>query len=503
MRRTDGSTKILQSSIFLMGTTALTALLSFLFWALVARLFDAARVGLATSLISAISLISYMSLCGLNSTLIRFAAPARARNSQITWSFIAVCTAAFLLGSGYLLGLPLYGRQLLFIRDNPWLGATFVAFCACAALNVLTDSVFIGARIPHYNLIVDGIIQGVSKLIMPIFLVGLGAVGIVGAMGGGYVTAVLASVALMAWRLGYRFDVRTRGTGLRKYARFSVASYLSALLNLLPTLILPLIVLQRLGATDAGYYYIAFQVAGLLTAVCTGVGEAMFAEASHDLSRIGEVLKKSAKLMAVIALPAGAVVALGSGLLLSFFGAGYASNARSLLAALAVGTVGVVVNTWASNALRVHRRLRAMVASNAVFLLVTVGMALAFSSKGLVWLGWAWDAGNLASGIAAAVCVPWPRRAAQAVRAPAAETGSPQEMSQEPSADAEPVPPGQDAPFGEEASTIPMVFPWNRPAWSSMVSAAQREAGEMRRRPRQTPPQELLPGPEGDQDLQW
>lgn len=465
-RHVRASEKVLQNSIFLMGTTGLTALLSFAFWALVARLFTASHVGLATSLISAISLISYMSLCGMNSTLIRFAAPPKARNSQITLAFLAVGTAAFVLGSAYLIGLPWYGQKLMFIRADWWMGAIFVGICVAAALNVITDTVFISARIPQYNLIADGVIQGVARLLLPLGLVGTGALGIVGAMGGGYTLAVLASLALMWWRLEFRVDLRTRGTGLRTYAKFSVASYLSALLNLLPSLVLPLIVLQRLGSADAGYYYIAFQIAGMLTAVCAAVGEAMFSEASHDLSRTGEVLKRSAKIMVIAGVPAAAIVAGGSGLLLSLFGAQYAANARPLLVVLAAGVLAMVLNTWASNALRVHRRLRAMVWSNMVFLLVTVVMALALASRGLVWLGWAWDAGNLASGLAAAVCIPRTGRA-PAPEPEAADAGLPEKP---PEQWRQPV-----SAFLDDTGTIPMIFPWNRPEWSATA---------MRHRPR-------------------
>ena len=475
--------KVLQNSIFLMGTAGLTALLGFAFWTLVARLFSPARVGLATSLISAISLISYMSQCGMNSTLIRFPAPQRARNSQITLACTVVAAAAFLIASGYLLGLPWYGQKLLFVRDDPWLGALFVGICVCATLNLVTDTVFISARIPQYNLLADGVIQGVAKLLLPLGLVGFGAVGIVGAIGGGYLVAVLASLALMYWRLGFRPDYRTRGTGLHAYAKFSAASYLSSLLNLLPTLALPMIVLQRLGPDQAGYFYIAFQIAGLLTAVCSAVGEAMFSEASHDLARAREVLARSAKLMALAALPAAGVVAAGSGLMLSLFGAQYAGNGHALLLVLALGTLGVGLNAWASNALRIHRKLRAMVVSNLVFVLVTVPAALLLADRGLVWLGWAWDAGNLASGLAAAVCIPW--RAPVPAPTPAsaaAEPGEEGEAAREP----------ETAAIYDDTGTIPMVFPWNRPEWA--VTA-------MRLRPPVEPPKPPESG--GQDDHQW
>ena len=453
--------KVLQNSIFLMASTGLTAVLGLLFWRLVAHLFTPTRVGLATSLISAISLISYMSLCGLNSTLIRFPAPARIRNSQITMSLAAVCTAAFLISSGYLLGLPLYGQKLMFMRDSPMLSAMFVAFCVAAALNVITDTVFISARIPQYNLLADGVIQGVAKLILPIFLVGFGALGIVGATGGGYVIAVVASLALMWWRLDYRPDVKTRGTGLRKYYKFSFASYLSSLIGLMPTLVLPLVVLQQLGADQTAYYYIAFQVASMLTGVCTGVGESMFSEASHDLSITGEVFRRSAKIMAIAIVPAAVILAVGSRLLLTFFGAAYSTNASSLLSVMSIGAVAVALNIWGSSALRVHRRLRAMLVSNVFFLVVSVGLAMLLASKGLVWVGWAWDAGNLAAGIVALVCIPWPGRETKPESEP--EVGEPPLEAVE----------APETFLDDTLSTMPMVFPWNRPEWSAQVSATR------------------------------
>ncbi|WP_157436377.1 lipopolysaccharide biosynthesis protein [Actinospica robiniae] len=514
-RHSRGTMKVLQNSVFLMASTGLTAVLGLLFWRLVAHLFTPTRVGLATSLISAISLISYMSLCGLNSTLIRFPAPQRTRNSQITLSLVAVGGAAFVIASGYLLGLPWYGQKLMFMRDNPGLSALFVGFCVCAALNVITDTVFISARIPQYNLLADGVIQGVAKLVLPLFLVGFGALGIVGATGGGYMIAVVASLTLMWWRLEYRPDFRTRATGLRKYYKFSFASYLSSLIGLLPTLVLPLIVLQRLGADAAAYYYIAFQVSSMLTGVSSGVGESMFSEAAFDLANTAEVFRRSAKIMAIAVVPAGIVLAFGSRLLLTFFGAAYSAHASGLLSVMSVGAAAVALNIWGSSALRVHRRLRAMLVSNAVFLVVAVGLALVMASRGLVWVGWAWDAGNLAAGLVALVCVPWPRRepepAADAARAAVAEAAEAAEEAAAAAADAtEPEPePEPDEAVAVDATylddtlaTMPMVFPWNRPEWSAVVSAMRSEAKRPGGELRTSTGMRVRPRPEADEKLE-
>ena len=66
------SDHLLYNSFYLALTTATMGVLGFLFWLLNARLFSASEIGKATLLISATSLISYLSLLGFNNTFIRF-----------------------------------------------------------------------------------------------------------------------------------------------------------------------------------------------------------------------------------------------------------------------------------------------------------------------------------------------------------------------------------------------------------------------------------------------
>jgi O-antigen/teichoic acid export membrane protein len=395
--------QVYRSSFFLLASAAVTAGLGFVFWVLVARFYTPAQVGVATSLISAINLIAYLGLFGLNSTLIRFPAPGAARNGQISQAILFVTAASCTVAAVYLLGLPLYGHKLLFVRDQLPLAAAFVVFSACAAVNQLTDSVFISARLSQYNTLVDGVIQGLVKLALPAALTGLGAVGIVGASSGGFAVAAAVSLLLMRRTLGFRFDLRSRGTRLRENAGFTMANYASSLLNLAPLMATPLIVLQRLGEAAAGYYYVAFQIANLLNAVSFSVGEAVFAEASHDMSRFPALLRRSAAIMAGTQVPAAAVVALSGGLVLRLFGATYAAHARTLLVVLAVGALTVALNTWASFMIKVANLMGALVFSNVVYAVVIIGCGYAWAPRGLVWLGWAWCAGNTASGLVAVV----------------------------------------------------------------------------------------------------
>ncbi|MFI8106668.1 lipopolysaccharide biosynthesis protein [Streptomyces sp. NPDC086023] len=394
--RTDQLTR---SSFFLMASSLVMATLGFVFWIIVARLYSPAQVGLATTLISATELIAFFSLFGLNSTLIRFLAPDGARNAQITTSVLLVTGAACVLASGYLFGLRWYGRSLSFVRADLLLSAAFVAFCVFAALNQLTDAVFIGARLPQYNLLVDGGVQGLTKITLPLLLVGAGSYGIVAASGGACAAAVLASFFLLWRKAGFRFDVRLRRAPKPAQAGFSAASYAFSALTLVPILVTPLIALHWLGPAAAGYYFVAFQIANLLNTLSDNVGEALLAEVSHDGARFSEMLRRSAVILAAVQIPASVVLVAAAGLVLRLFGTAYADHAQGPLIVLTLGALAVSLRTWASFGLKLAGSLRHLVLSGVVLTAVTVGLAVAWAPRGLLWIGWAWLAGNLASGV--------------------------------------------------------------------------------------------------------
>lgn len=392
---------IARGSLFLMCSTATTAALGFAFWIVVARLYTPTHIGLATSLISATSLIGYLGLFGLNNTIIRFPA-RRERNAQLSQALLLVATAAAAIGTAYLAGLSWYGEKLLFVREDPVLALLFVVFCVLAALNLLTDAVFIGERKTQYNVVVDGLIQGLTKLALPAVLVTFGAFGIFGAVGAGYLIAVLSSVVLMRYVIGFRFDLRKHRKTLLEKSRFSAANYVSSTLVLAPNMVVPLIVLQELGPDAVGCYYIAFQIANLVNSLAYAVGETAFAEVAHDESRFTELLGRSARLLAAFQIPAATAVIALSDPLLRFFGETYAREAQPLLIVLTLGAFAVGLNTWASLALKLTNRLGALVQSNVVYAVVTTGLTVVLASHALVWIGWAWLCGNLASGVYAA-----------------------------------------------------------------------------------------------------
>ncbi|MFE2717895.1 lipopolysaccharide biosynthesis protein [Streptomyces mirabilis] len=398
-RHARSGDRIYRSSFFLLASTVVTAGLSFVFWVVVARFYSPAQVGLATSLISATSLLATLSLLGLNNTLVRFPAGREARNAQISQALVLVAGVGCVAGAVYLVGLPWYGAKLGFVRDDWPSAMAFTGFCGCAAMSMLVRSVFTGARIPEYNVLIDGLTQGVAKVAVPAALTGLGVFGIVASAGVGYAATVVVALLVLRHRLGLRIDLRTRGTRLREKFRFSVASHASNLINLAPVLATPLIVLHHRGAAEVGYYFVAFQIAAMLNAVSTAVGEAVFAEVSHQESRFRELMLRSARIIAVVQVPAAALVAVGGGLLLRMFGAEYAVHARSLLIVLAIAALPVSLNTWACFALKLSQRMWQLIIANTVMAALSIGLSSVWADRGLVWVGFAWAIGNLVAGV--------------------------------------------------------------------------------------------------------
>src|SRR2546421_1625985 len=178
------SDALLRNSFFILLTTATMGGVGFLFWLVNARLFTSSQIGVATTLISATALICYLSLLGFDATFIRFLPRSSNRDAEINTGLILVLGAALVVSTAYVLAAPIFVPALRFVRASPLYAIGFVVLTAFAAVNLVTDSVFIAYRGATYNFIVDGLLQGAAKLALPALLTGLGAYGIFAASGG-------------------------------------------------------------------------------------------------------------------------------------------------------------------------------------------------------------------------------------------------------------------------------------------------------------------------------
>jgi len=388
---------LVANSAYVMLSTASMAGLGFVFWILTARFFSAAQVGEATSLLSATALISYLSLLGFNSTFVRFLPQSTDRNTETNTGFLFVAASALLLSLGYVLAIPLLAPRLDFVHQSIPDAIGFIGLTAAAAVNLVTDSVFIAYRSAKYNLLVDGVVQSGTKVALPAVFIGLGTFGIFLASGAAAVVAVALSIFFLIKRFDYHPELRISGAVIRRVWAYSASNYTANVFNLLPILVLPLLVLDRLGAATAGYYYVAFQVANLFNAIAYAVSQTLLAEGGHGEVAYGRLVRRSAVLQIVIIAPAAGLLCVAGPYLLAIFGPAYRSHASGLLIVLAAAVPAVALNTWTSALLRITKQLQALVWSNVVYAVVVCGLTALWAERGLLWIGVAWLLGNLVS----------------------------------------------------------------------------------------------------------
>ena len=321
---------LVQNSFFITASTALMGVLGFAFWVLCARLFDPAEVGLGSSLVAASPLLSYLGLCGFQAAFVFFIPTADEPDELVSTGVNIVLLASCVIAAAYVALVPLVAPQLAILHESWLTAAVFVLCSAALAGNLLTDSYFIAQRAARFNLLVDGVVQSLLKLALPVVLVGLGAFGIYASTGLAAVAALVLSLVLMHRSFGFRWKAVISRPVLRDTFSFAAGTYVASILNLVPLLVLPVVVLRSQGAAQAGFYYMAFQVSNLVNAVSYAISQSMYAEGSQPGADLRALVVRSARLMAGVLVPVVMVLVFAAPLVVIPFGESYVEAAGPL-----------------------------------------------------------------------------------------------------------------------------------------------------------------------------
>jgi len=385
-----------KNSLYLILGTTIPAGFGFFFWLINTRLFPPSQIGIATMLISAMTLISFLSLVGFDTVLVRFLWHSKRRNAKINTAMALVAIASAVLATGFVLSLPIIAPKLLFVYQNPWLMTGFVIFCVSAAWNVLTDAVFLAYRKTIYTLVINTIFS-FEKMLLPLVLFAFGAKGIFAAAGLASLTGCVISIGAMIKKFDYKPKLTIDKQILMEVKGFSIANYITALSLLLPPSVIPFIIAGYLGTAKAAYFYIAFTIANLLYAISLSANRSFFAEGSHASEHLWTHLKHAMLFIALLMIPAIALVVILAPSLLGIFGKSYATDAVGFLRLLAISGIAVSGVGLIGTIFEVKKQLKPLIFASLAYSAVIVGgsfIALE-SGLGLMGIGWAWLAGNI------------------------------------------------------------------------------------------------------------
>lgn len=398
--RTD---RMVRNSLYLMLSTALQAGLGSVFWVLMARLFTTGEVGEGTSLVSATVYIGQFAMFGLNGSLVRYLPTARDYSSLITSSFLVVTFGAAVAGFGYVRFLPVVAPRLAFVEEHPALTVGFVLLSIGFTLNMLTDAVFMAGRRAEFCALTDGVVAGLCKILCGVALAGAGAYGLLSASIGGSVAAAVVSIGLIIVVLRWRPSLHNPFHALRPVLKFSVASYVSNAIYLLPPVVIPLIILDRLGTSSSAYYYMVSQLAALLYAAIYAVESAFFAEGSQAGVDWRTIRRHSRRLAVMLFVPGGIVLAVTAHWILLIFGQKYSAHGTVTLELMALAVVPIAIFNWAVTVLRLLNRLRSLLLCSVFYTAGVCGSAWVLASRGLNAVAVSWLVGSTAAAIVASV----------------------------------------------------------------------------------------------------
>ena len=106
-----------KNSIFNMASTFISGVLGYIFWIMVARLYKAEDVGIATTLISVMTLLGNFTILGFNVSLNRYLPKSTHKNDLINSSFVITTFAAIIASAIFLLGLLHFRHNCFFYNQ--------------------------------------------------------------------------------------------------------------------------------------------------------------------------------------------------------------------------------------------------------------------------------------------------------------------------------------------------------------------------------------------------
>lgn len=378
----------------------MVSLVGFVYWIINARLYSPEEIGLAVTLISATSLVTNFSLVGLNNSIVKYLPKSKDPNNVINTILLAIVISSFIAAVIFLLGLNVFFPKILFIRENFFYALLFCIFIIFSALNAITDSIFINGRTTQYILIINTIMS-VFKLLLVFALVKLGSYGIFYSFAGSIILAMLLSIFFIIRKFKYRFSFFLDIKLLRTMAAFSFANYVASFISMAPGLVIPLIITNNLDPKVTAYYYLPSMIINILLAIPRSATSSLFAESSHDDTKLVEHVGKTLKSIYTLLIPAVLIIVLFGRYILLVFGKSFSDEGYVFLNLTSISLLFGSLTFVANTVFIVKSKLKYLMFSAVTTSLLSIGLTYGFIGYGLLGIGYS----GLASQMLAALIV--------------------------------------------------------------------------------------------------
>jgi O-antigen/teichoic acid export membrane protein len=390
-----------RNSLALMLNSAFMAFFGLLFWIVAARTMPAKDIGLATAAISAAALIVGLSKMGLDAGLVRYLPESKNKNGLYSTIVMVTLVLALVLTAVFMLGINIFSPALSFLRDG-WFLPVFIAYIAVTSIYFVQNMAFISIRRADLSLF-QNLLLGVRIPIL-LLVAGMGVFGVFSSLGiACLMTFVFGAFLLRRYGLflSKGFDIAS----IRKILKFSLGNYTAGIFAMAPTTIIPVMILNTIGAEESAYFYVAYSVAGLLSMIPAAVSMSLFVEGSHSLP-LKESTIKSLRLITLLMVPALIFIYLFGDKLLLLFSREYSVQSFEMLQLLAVSSIFSAVTSIYLSIKMIQRDVRMINYVNFALSVLIIGLGyISLLKYGLLGLGYAWLGANVMVCMVVAVMV--------------------------------------------------------------------------------------------------
>lgn len=365
---------LLLNSIFSAGFGAI-------FWFFAALTYSQGDVGIVTALISAMGLLMSLSRIGLDQSIIRFF-PEEDKSKLFSISIYISTFFLIIGGIIFIISIELVSPELSIVSNIP---SIFLIFLVFDSLFTFTNITFIAIRKAEYAFI-QTLVMGM-RIPLLFLLNGTGIIGLFSSIGLSYIFSSCFSLFILS-KCRIKF-VKVESGLINKIFSFSLGSYISSLLITTPNQLLPLMVLNNLGAENTAIYYIVYSIASVIFIIPNAFSTSLFVEGSHGIE-----LKKNAfsNILIILGmlLPIIVLIILFGKELLNFIGSDYIDG-YYLLVLLSISSIFVTFFSLYYSMMRVQKNIKGLIIFGfIIFSLILLLSYFFFPSFGINSPGYAW-----------------------------------------------------------------------------------------------------------------